>query len=179
MPVRADGRLSVSGTVVVVAHPDDEVLWAGGYLLAHPGTDVICCTVPQKAPERCLAFFWACKALDVNPIIVAEGRDVVNVPIRSLRAVQRMVEQYDQIITHNHIGEYGHPHHIQVHKAMRATGIPMKVFGYGLTADGMPVSLQLNKNLLRLYTTQPNCFKDWSTKFDLSREAFLDVDNSG
>ncbi len=166
-------------TAVVVAHPDDEILWAGGYLAAHPGIDVICCTIPQKAPERCLVFLKVCRELLVNPIVLANVADVVDTPIGPLRYVQRFVSnQYDQIITHNEIGEYGHEHHIAVHHAMRATGIPMKVFGYGRTFDGDQVDIALKQRLLAYYTTQPNCFKVWSRKFDLSREAFFDVDSS-
>ncbi len=168
-------------TAVVVAHPDDEILWAGGYLAAHPGTDVICCTIPQKAPERLLAFLKVCRELLVNPIVLANAADVAGTPLCSvsLRYVQRFVSaQYDQIITHNHVGEYGHEHHIAVHRAMWRTGIPMKVFGYGITTDGESVDLELKRTLLTNYTTQPKCFKVWSEKFDLSKEAFLDVDRS-
>ncbi len=165
-------------TVVVVAHPDDEILWAGGYLAAHPGTDVICCTIPQKAPERCLTFMRVCRLLFCNPIVLAHAPDTAGEPIGSLRYVQRFVSaQYDQVITHNQIGEYGHGHHKSVYSAMRATGVPMKVFGYGLTTKGESVSLEMKKRLLAYYTTQPDCFKVWSEKFDLSKEAFIDVNN--
>lgn len=165
-------------TAVVVAHPDDEILWAGGYLAAHPGTDVICCTVPQKAPERLLVFFMVCRMLGANGIVLADCADVPGEPIGSLDHVRQYVRQYSLILTHNHVGEYGHAHHIAVHRAMRATGVPMKVFGYGITTDGESVDLELKRTLLTNYTTQPNCFKVWSEKFDLSKEAFLDVDRS-
>lgn len=166
-------------TVVVVAHPDDEILWAGGYLAAHPFTDVICCTVPQKAPERCLVFMRVCRLLLCNPIVLASCADIVNESIEPLDYVKRFVRsQYDQVITHNVLGEYGHAHHRAVNRAMCGTGLPMKVFGYGITADGDPVDLEKKRRMLAYYTTQPRCFEVWSQKFDLSKEAFLDVNSS-
>ena len=166
-----------SASVVVVAHPDDEILWAGGYLAANPGTDVICCTVPKKAPVRCLHFFEVCEKIGAHGIIIADTPDAVGRSTGPLNAVKAYVRQYDEIITHNHLGEYGHPHHIEVHRAMWATGVPMKVFGYGITQDGYLVDLEMKKRLLAHYTTQPSCFKVWSRKFDLSKEALLDVDS--
>lgn len=165
--------------VVVTAHPDDEVLWAGGYLAANPGTAVICCTVPKKDPQRCLVFLQVCQRLKAKGMIAAEDIDEVNQPIGDLSKVQELVQSYDRILTHNHKGEYGHAHHIAVHNAMRKAGKPVSVFGYGLTTDGEPVSLKLKEKLLAMYTTRPNCFAVWSRKFDLSKEAFLDVELVG
>jgi LmbE family N-acetylglucosaminyl deacetylase len=160
-----------TNAVVVVSHPDDETLWAGGYLQAHPGTDVLVCTIPIKDPQRCADFFQVCKALKANGSFVARHTD--REPLTDLSHVQRLVEKYDLILTHNEFGEYGHEQHIAVHRAMKATGVPMRVFGYGKTTVGNEVSLEFKRKTLELYTTRPNCFKVWSKKFDLSREAFL------
>jgi LmbE family N-acetylglucosaminyl deacetylase len=158
-------------TAVVVAHPDDETLWAGEYLRTHPGTDVLVCTIPIKDPQRCADFFEVCKALKANGSFVARHTD--REPLKGLRHVQRLVEGYDLVLTHNEIGEYGHEQHIAVHKAMKTTGVSMKVFGYGLTGDGEPADLQFKRRVLERYTTRPNCFRVWSQKFDLSKECFL------
>ena len=163
-------------TAVVVAHPDDEVLWAGGYISSHPGTDVLCCTIPVKDPERCLVFLDVCRQLGARGIVVADTPDVVGQDIGSLLTMQKLVQSYELVLTHNAIGEYGHAHHIAVHNAVRETGVPMKVFGYGLTKEGEDVDLQLKERLLAQYRTRPRCFQVWSHKFDLSKEAFLNVD---
>lgn len=161
---------------VVVGHPDDETLWAGGYLKANPGTDVLVCTIPIKDPQRCADFFKVCSYWKANGSFIARHTD--REPLKDLRHVQRIVEGYDLVLTHNAIGEYGHEQHIAVHNAVKETGIPMKVFGYGLTVEGEHVSLATKRAAINLYTTRPNCWRVWSQKFDLSRECFLDVDRS-
>ena len=52
---------------IVVAHPDDEVLWAGGLPLRFPGDwTVVCCSTPAKDPVRAEHFFDACDVLGVK-----------------------------------------------------------------------------------------------------------------
>ncbi len=158
---------------VVVAHPDDETLWAGGFLTAHPDTDVICCSVPEKDPQRCAHFFRACRLLKANPIIAAASLSNAEDQRLDLAPAQRLASTYDMILTHNSVGEYGHKHHIAVHDAMKQTGKQMRVFGYGLTADGMSVDIEIKRRVLAVYTSRPEVFQRQSRKFDLSKEAFL------
>ena len=160
-------------TVVVVAHPDDETLWAGGYLAAHPGTDVICCTIPDKDPQRMRHFFQACFMLNAHAIVAAAS--LADDPDRRLvlSPAQALAARYDLILTHNQIGEYGHKHHVAVHEAMKATGRPMRVFGYGLTVDGESVDVEVKKRVLSVYASRPEVFQRQSKKFNLGKEAFL------
>ena len=159
--------------VVVVAHPDDETLWAGGYLAAHPGTTIVCCSVPEKDPQRVRPFFEVCRQLKARPVVAAASL-AANEETLDLWPAQLIAEQFDLILTHNRLGEYGHGHHIDVHHAMHALGKPMKVFGYGLTKEGEAVDIKLKERLLSLYTTRPEVFARQSKKFDLSKEAFID-----
>ena len=57
-PVKLDEEMSgqTLRAAVVVAHPDDETLWCGGYILAHPEYDwriVTLCRAsdPDRAPK--------------------------------------------------------------------------------------------------------------------------------
>lgn len=153
-----------------MAHPDDESVWAGGYLSRNPDTDVICCSVPHADPERCGDFFRACDVLGVRGWIVgglSQNERLDPEPAKNL------VRRYDRIITHNRVGEYGHGAHIQLHHAMKDLGVQMWVFGYGL-ADGEPVNAEIKKEALSCYTTRPDVWKNQSKRFDLSRECFLE-----
>ena len=162
--------------VVVTAHPDDETLWAGGYLAAHSGTDVICCSIPKKDPQRAAHFFEACRLLGANPIVMASS-SAENDNKLDLRAVTHFVARYDLILTHNQLGEYGHPHHIQVHEAMtRSYASRVRCFGYGLPGTdhrGELVDIELKRRVLSVYTSRPEVFQRQSVRFNLARELFV------
>jgi len=118
----------VSSKVVVVAHPDDEVLWAGGYLIRNPGTHVICCSVPEKEPIRAWKFFDACEVLGAIPRLLPATETRHGLRFLDLLDLSR----YNEIVTHNRYGEYGHVHHSQVHHYIVDTykDKTIKVFGY-------------------------------------------------
>ena len=157
--------------LVVVAHPDDESLWAAGYLMDNPGTHVLCCSIPFKDPERCRDFFDACHLLGAHGFFA--GQLARAGKIYTDAAVQ-IAYHYDSIITHNHLGEYGHPAHIAVHLAMKSLNRPMRTFGYGIVADGNPVSdFERKRAAIECYHSRPNAFANQSKKFDLTVEAFL------
>lgn len=157
-------------TLVVVAHMDDETLWSGGYLMSNPGTHVLCCSVPYKDPERCIHFFEACAMLGAEGYIAGRLARAGKI---DTYAAQQFAAGYDEIITHNHLGEYGHPAHIAVHLAMKELGKPMKTFGYGIITGGHLVDIEMKKRVLACYTSRPNVFENQSKQFDLSREAFI------
>lgn len=161
----------MSRALVVVAHPDDESLWCAGYLMAHPGTDVLCCSIPKRDPERCVHFFQACGVLGANGYIA--GRLASNDKI-DLHAAMLFASQYDEIITHNAKGEYGHHAHIAVHHAMKSLGKPIRFFGYGFE-KGEPIDLDTKMRALSCYTSRPKVYENHNRKFDLSREALLSL----
>jgi LmbE family N-acetylglucosaminyl deacetylase len=104
-----DGRPRAA---VVVAHPDDETLWCGGYLLTHPEYRwrivTLCRSAdPDRAPRfrRLLEQLGAegCMAdLDDGPEQVPLPAARVQFTIASLLANHR----YDLILTHGPQGEY-------------------------------------------------------------------------
>lgn len=134
--LRVEGKCAV-----VVAHPDDETLWAGA-LLAHYGErfDVICCTIPRKEPVRAWKFFDVSRLLGFHPRLWPMLEPVnATQPIVHLGQID--ISGYDLIVTHNEAGEYGHLHHQQVHHWVmdQANGAQVACFGYGL--EGEPVGL--------------------------------------
>lgn len=97
---------------VIVAHPDDETLWAGGMLLNNPHWDCfIVCLCRKYDPDRGPKFY---KALDIFKCagIMGDLDDgPAQTPLDKLE-INRMVlgllpsADYDLILTHNPLGEY-------------------------------------------------------------------------
>jgi hypothetical protein len=123
-------NIVVGKTAVVVAHPDDEVLWSGGLLARHSGLDVICCSIPYRDPERALCFFRAMKFLGHHPFLLPFSEQNGTTPLAHLGLLD--LDSYDTIITHNATGEYGHLHHKQVHEHIAKTfNGNIYCFGFG------------------------------------------------
>lgn len=118
----------VSNGVVVICHPDDEVMWAGG-LLARYGErfTVICCSIPRSDPERAWKFFDACDVFGAKarllPIVETE---------KPLNIAHVDLSGFDMVVTHNAAGEYGHHHHMALHQSLK----PLRPVTFGYRPDG-------------------------------------------
>lgn len=100
---------------IVVAHPDDETLWAGGLLsmTSELSWMAICGSIPRLDPIR--AWHWqdACYGLGVYgtylwPVIETP-------PNHDLNLVPPIPANASCVLTHGRDGEYGHRHHKQIH----------------------------------------------------------------
>lgn len=111
---------------VVVAHPDDEVLWAGGLLLGHPEWSIFVMTLCRgEDPDRSERFrqslsrLGACGAMgnlddgvDQFPLSAARVQDAI------LTLLPR--RDFDLLLTHAPQGEYTwHRRHGEVSMAVR------------------------------------------------------------
>ena len=110
---------------IIVAHPDDETLWAGGTILRHPTWQwFIVCLCRASDTERALRFYNALKVLksegimgdlDDSPEQKALDEDEIE------RAILDLLPQkhFDLIISHNPTGEYTrHVRHEEASKAV-------------------------------------------------------------
>jgi len=134
--------------VVIVAHPDDEVLWFSAWL-ASAQKVVLCFGAPYGKPEKAAARERAVSELDlpglaylaipeagvhrlvdwVNPRLSQTGM-MITEPAARFRYDENFVELLERlrpllgnatdVYTHNAWGEYGHPEHVQVHRAVAA-----------------------------------------------------------
>ena len=128
-------RLFTKKVAIIVAHLDDETLWAGGTILSHPSWNcfiVSLCRGSDK--DRAPRFHNALKELK------SEGTmgDLDDGPDQKLldeNEIERVImdllppKHFDIIITHNPSGEYTrHIRHEEVSKAVLRLWIADKIF---------------------------------------------------
>ncbi|MGH8220705.1 MAG: hypothetical protein ACREUT_19400 [Steroidobacteraceae bacterium] len=137
-----------SSAAVVVAHPDDEALWLSSAVAAAERT-VLCFGALFDRPRESNARQRAVAALPLAGLVdlaipesgvgfslgrggpepTAAGVSIENLEARAryesnyaklLSALRTTLAGFREIYTHNPWGEYGHPEHIQVHRAVSA-----------------------------------------------------------
>ena len=147
---------------LVVAHPDDETLWGAGWILTRPEDSfaVWCCSTPRIDPKRGEQFFDACRVLDV-PGVAFTGKDYPGRPL-DLSGLDGVLDNYDYVVTHNGLGEYGNAHHIQVHRYVVHVAYrgPIITFGRGLRKSDYAVLLSEEQRAKKLQALQ--CYSNVS-----------------
>lgn len=118
-------EIKPKNVAVIVAHPDDETLWAGGTILSHPSWKCFIVSVCRgNDTERASKFYKALKVLksEGNMGILDDGPD--QKPLDEEEVEQTILnllpeKHYDLIISHNPNGEYTrHIRHEEVSKAV-------------------------------------------------------------
>jgi len=116
-------ELSKVDSIMIVAHPDDEIMWGGSHLIDENYL-VVCITAGNNA-KRAKEFLKAMK--ETNDIGIMLGypdktffrrnhwhnvSDNISNDVTKLLALKK----WKVIVTHNPEGEYGHIHHIMTSK---------------------------------------------------------------
>lgn len=112
---------------VIVAHPDDETLWAGGLMLMHPNVKWTVVTLCRKSdPDRAPKFFKALEKFGADGFMADLDDGPEQTPLDS-NHVQKTIERllpsnrFDLVITHSPSGEYTrHLRHEETAKAVLA-----------------------------------------------------------
>ncbi len=116
--------------LMVVAHPDDETMWGGSLPIRYPGDwTIVCSTIPRRDPIRAILFQNACEKLGAVPVL----NTVPEPPVNGLIDEVILPEGFDLVVTHGKEGEYGHPHHKQIHQLVVKyyPDTPILTFGFG------------------------------------------------
>ena len=110
---------------VIVAHPDDETLWAGGTILSNPSWQcLVVCLSRKSDTDRASKFYDALRVLKSEGTIGDLDDGPEQKPLDEKEVECAILDslpssQYDLIITHNPTGEYTrHLRHKEVSKAV-------------------------------------------------------------
>lgn len=119
---------------IIVAHPDDETLWAGGTILSHPSWNCfIVCLCRGSDTERASKFYNALNVLKSEGVMgdLDDGPDQKPLDENEVElAILNLLplKHYDLIISHNPSGEYTkHIRHEEVGKAVIKNWHPGKI----------------------------------------------------
>ena len=112
---------------VIVAHPDDEVLWCGGLLLSRPSWAVfVACLTRGSDPDRAPRFRCVLERLGAQGALgdLDDGPEQKPLPTGQVQAlILALLPQrsYDLILTHGLGGEYTrHRRHEEIAEAVHA-----------------------------------------------------------
>lgn len=152
--------------LIVVAHPDDDVIFAGPYQLANPWMEwlVVCATHDADDERGREMVAWQ---TDIGGRALFLGfpddprdykRKASSFSPEELRERLDALELMpDLILTHDPAGEYGHPHHVTVSKAVlgMCPGIPKLTFAHFLKSQGFKVQVaSFVKRAMAAYPSQ-------------------------
>lgn len=145
--------------LLIVAHPDDEVLWGGINLLLQPGWFVVCASHASD-PVRSKEFYKTMSFCNVTKYVMYDVKEEYTededeayrmfsgTPFEAgLRELSR--HPWKLVLTHNDRGEYGHEHHRSVHKLVKRYFPASKTFGIGSRLSEL--NIELKRNLLVYY----------------------------
>ena len=112
---------------VIVAHPDDETLWAGGLMLMHPKAKWTVVTLCRKSdPDRAPRFLKALERLNAVGFMADLDDGPEQTPLDNDQMQKTIAEllpsnRFDLVITHSPSGEYTrHIRHEETAKAVLA-----------------------------------------------------------
>lgn len=174
-------KKKTKSVLIIVAHPDDETLWAGGTILSNPLWECfIICLSRKNDTERAARFYQALKVLNSEGVMgdLDDGPD--QNPLDDTEVERTILDllpgkHFDLIISHNPSGEYTrHLRHEEVSKAVirlwqtgRISANELWTFAY---EDGnkeyFPRAVESNTNYHRL--SKPI----WRWKYSIMTETY-------
>jgi LmbE family N-acetylglucosaminyl deacetylase len=137
IPVNKSMSIADKSVAVIVAHPDDETLWAGGTILSHPSWTWYIVTLCRATdPDRAPKFFRVLQPLRAAGRMADLDDGLDQIPLDKFEVQQTILgllpaQHFDLVISHSPAGEYTrHMRHEELGRAV------IELWNYGsLLAD--------------------------------------------
>jgi len=166
---------------VIVAHPDDETLWAGGTILSHPTNQWFIVSLCRASDtNRAAKFYKTLKILNAEGIMGDLDDGPTQEPLDEIvleAAILQLLpdKHFDLIITHSKQGEYTrHLRHEEVNKAVvtlwhdgKISADELWTFAY---EDGKKTYFPRAIEKANIYETLPE--QTWSKKYKIITETY-------
>jgi len=129
----------------IVAHPDDCVIFGYHYILANRQFEwtIAYLILDDDSPRvEEMRGYWKRHSIDVFSLALPHDpppADITNrrcsIPYpEAKRRIEETAGQYDHLLTHGKEGEYGHPHHVFLHRIVEELGRGFVAFDIGPSA---------------------------------------------
>lgn len=121
--------------LLVIAHPDDEAIFFGDWLLKNGNKVKVVCLSCSNEEVRFNEFQNCLKRAGVNYSECFDNepsQDLFKKEPEIIKNLERIKKETDweEVVTHNIYGEYGHIQHIQTHEIVRKIFNKDKIFVY-------------------------------------------------
>lgn len=149
--------------LMVVAHPDDEIIFGGAHLLREKNWMVVCITNGDNKTRR-QEFKKIMKQVGVAHQIWSY-RDTYSYNFDSTalqRDLQKLLKthHFKKVVTHGLCGEYGHPQHQIIGQIMRKI-VPHNLYTFSFSKKRLPSKLIRKKiQLINGYSSQIRTIKE-------------------
>lgn len=127
--------------LIVTAHPDDSFIWAHTIRKMLPDAEWYDYVATyKKDTARGIEFVKACAHTNSIPVFGGYDDDMYShLPefglLNTLDRLNITKGSFDNVFTHSPAGEYGHPHHIDVHNAVVKTFTKSNIWVFSLNYD--------------------------------------------
>jgi len=170
--------------LLIVAHPDDELLWGGLNVLSNPGWFVVCATNASH-PTRSQEFYKSMSYANVTKWIMYDVKDEYTDDEERAdelfddslfeKGLQELSKhKWSLVLTHNEEGEYGHEHHRKVHRMVSKYFPNAKFFNIGKHLT--PAETEYKRESMIFYSeTQDICSKVFHKKGNRLRKIERDL----
>ena len=150
--------------LMIVAHPDDEALFGGAELLTHSKEYKVIAVDEAHNHERKEEFIISMTTIGITEYEhwtgykSGEDYDREELIYELLRVLRE--KDWKKVVTHNKLGEYGHPRHRALHDILNHLR-PEILWQFDKDEERLPNNLLLKKrDLLKVYTSQKEVL-DW------------------
>ena len=152
--------------LMIVAHPDDELIFGGAELIKHGPEYKVVCITNKNNKTRSKEFKSVMEALNVGSYEMWDFKDSLydETKIYNLEPFNKLLfKNWEKIITHNPIGEYGHPKHKRLFETIKKLTNEFYVFGKSSTKLPKNI-LDKKQKLLKLYKSEQPIINQLLTK---------------